>query len=401
MTFEQQLSRVALRLDGGDSDVWAVSDRAAEMERAGTDVIRLCVGDPDFDTPTPIHAAVGQSLRQGRTHYSPAQGERELRQAIAALETQTSHHICHPEEVVIFPGATNALYSVLSCLLNTEGELLVPDPMYVGYRGLLAAIGCQVTPVPLDVENNFALDLEALKTAVSDRTRVVLVNTPGNPAGNMISQDTLATLAEYLYQRNIWLLCDEVYSMITFDRRHVSLRASARQLDNVVMVDGLSKSHAMSGWRIGWAVAPRSLVPHLCHFTGATIFGCPQFIQDAAAFALRHDAYYVAQMREEYRRRRDFVVEQVNRIEGLQCQAPAAGMFVMVNVANLGLGGREFALALLQQQRVSTVPGDGFGHTTRGFVRITLAQSLEVLTEAFKRIEVFVKSLASTDQAVC
>ena len=390
--FSNHFSQTAHRLSSNGSDVWDISNRAAALERAGESVIRLCVGDPDFDTPTPIHAAVGQSLRRGRTHYSPSQGEAELRRAIATLETQTSHHTCQPEEVVVFPGATNALYSVLSCLLDPHDELLVPDPHYIGYCGLLAVIGCRVTPVPLQVGNNFAFDIDGIKAAISPDTRAVLINTPGNPAGNMISQDHLAELADYLRQRNIWLVCDEVYSMITFDRRHVSLRASARQLENVVMIDGLSKSHAMSGWRIGWALAPESLVPHLSNFTAATIFGCPQFIQDAAAFALQHDEYYVAQMREEYRRRRDLVVERIAKIDGLHCQPPAAGMFVMVNVRALGVCGRVFAGALLEHQKVSTLPGDGFGNTTKDFVRITLAQPREQLEEALQRIGQFVKN---------
>lgn len=390
MAFELNLSRVAQRLDSDGGDVWAVSDRAAEMEKEGIDVIRLCVGDPDFDTPTPIHAAVGQSLRQGRTHYSASQGEPELRAAIAALETKTSPHPCSADEIVVFPGATNALYSVLSCLLNNEDELLVPDPMYVGYCGFLAAIGCQVTQVPLNVARNFALDIEAIKAAVTVKTRVVLINTPGNPAGNMITPEEMAELAEFCRDKGLWLVCDEVYSMITFARRHTSLRAAAKHLDNVIMVDGLSKSHAMSGWRVGWAVAPKALIPHLSHFAGATVFGCPQFIQDAAAFALRHDEYYVAKMREEYRTRRDYVVERINAIDGLNCQAPDAGMFVMADVSALGLDGRQFAEALLEEQQVCTVPGEGFGESTRNYVRITLAQSVEVLRKAFDRIEAFV-----------
>lgn len=392
MEFNLNLSRVAERLNSDTGNVWAVSDRAAEMEHEGIDVIRLCVGDPDFDTPTPIHNAVSQSLKQGRTHYSSSQGELELRKAIAELETKTSHHPCSPEEVVVFPGATNALYSVLACLLNTEDELIVPDPMYVGYCGFLAAIGCQVTKVPLNVARNFALDIDRIKMAVTDKTRVVLVNTPGNPAGNMIPREELTELAEYCRDKGIWLVCDEVYSMITFDHRHVSLRASAKHLDNVIMIDGLSKSHAMSGWRIGWAVAPKALVPHLCSFTGATVFGCPQFIQDASAFALRHDEYYVAKMREEYSRRRDYVVNRLGAIDGLNCQAPAAGMFVMVDISAVSQNGRQFGLDLLEEQRVCVVPGDGFGQSTRNFVRITLAQSTEVLTKAFDRIEAFVNT---------
>ena len=390
MAFKQQFSDLSERVCVDDGDVWAVSDRAAGMAAAGADVIKLCVGDPDFDTPAPIHEAVASSLAAGRTHYSPAQGELELRSAIADLETRTSRHPCSPEDVVIFPGATNALYTIFSCLLNVGDELLVPEPMYVGYVGFLAAIGAKVVHVPLNAECNFSLEVEQIKAAVTRKTKAILVNTPGNPAGNMMTREEMADLAAFCWKRNIWLVCDEVYSMITYNRRHVSMRSAAENLDNVIMVDGLSKSHAMSGWRIGWAVAPPSLVSRLVSFAGATVFGCTQFVQDAAAWALRHDEYYMSLMREEYQRRRDFLVERFNSIEGLSCQSPDAGMFVMVKVTPLFSSGREFAEGLLDAQQVSVVPGEGFGPSAKDFVRVTLAQPVGILTDAMQRIENYV-----------
>jgi len=264
--------------------------------------------------------------------------------------------------------------------------------MYVGYVGFLAAIGAKIKHVPLNAERNFALEPEKIKAAVTDNTKVILVNTPGNPAGNMMTREEMADLAAFCWRRNIWLICDEVYSMITYNRRHVSLRSAAEKLDNVIMVDGLSKSHAMSGWRIGWAVAPQSLVPRLVNFAGATVFGCTQFVQDAATWALRHDEYYMSLMREEYQRRRDFLVERFNSIKGLSCQSPDAGMFVMVKVTPLFAGGREFAEGLLDAQQVSLVPGEGFGPSAKDFVRVTLAQPVSVLTDAMLRIENFVKA---------
>jgi arginine:pyruvate transaminase len=180
--------------------------------------------------------------------------------------------------------------------------------------------------------------------------------------------------------------------MITFDHKHRSLRASANNLENVVMIDGLSKSHAMSGWRMGWAICPRPLVAHLERFSTATLFGGPQFIQDAAAFALSNDEYYVAEMREEYQRRRDFCVSRIAAIRGVSCARPAAGMFVMLDVRGLGESDVNFAEKLLAAENVSTVPGRGFGPSGEGFVRITLAQPLPVLKKAFERIQRFVES---------
>jgi arginine:pyruvate transaminase len=218
----------------------------------------------------------------------------------------------------------------------------------------------------------------------------VLVNTPGNPGGNMINREQLAELATLCRERGIWLVCDEVYSLITYRQRHVSLRASARSLDNTIMIDGLSKSHAMSGWRLGWAVAPPELVPHLTRFAGATMFGCCQFIQDAAAFALANNIEHVERMRSEYCRRRDHVVERVNAMPGLRCRPPDAGMFVMVDVSDLGVDGETFARELLERVRVTVVPGSAFGPSARDFVRVTLCQPQAILDQALDRVATMV-----------
>jgi arginine:pyruvate transaminase len=386
-----EFSNLTRRLNTDNSSAWGVHEKALELQRQGDDVILLCVGDPDFRTPEPIIDNAVSYLRVGRTHYSPALGEVNLRRAVADLETRSSPHPCSKDEVVIFPGATQALFAVLSCLLNPGDDIIIPEPMYVGYTGLIDTIGAHLTSVPLQADFDFALDINRIKAAVTAKTRVVLVNTPNNPTGSMINQATLRELAQFCLEANLWLVCDEVYSMITFDHKHRSLRASADNLENVVMIDGLSKSHAMSGWRMGWAICPRSLVTHLERFSTATLFGGPQFIQDAAAFALSNDEYYVAEMRDEYQRRRDFCVSRISEIEGVSCARPAAGMFVMMDVRGLGESDVTFAEQLLEAEGVSTVPGRGFGPSGEGFVRITLAQPLPVLNKAFERIQRFVE----------
>lgn len=387
--FSAAYAAITERLSQGDSDVWAVHDRALEMEREGTDVILLSVGDPDFRTPDPIIDNAVSYLRVGRTHYSPALGELKLRRAVADLESATSPHRCSVDEVAIFPGATAAIFAVLSCLLDRGDEIVIPEPMYVGYTPIMAALGATVKNVPLDSHRGFALDLDQMKAAISERTRVVFINTPGNPTGSIIPARDIRELATYCRERGIWLLCDEVYSMFCYEGKHVSARASVEHLDNVVMVDGLSKSHAMSGWRMGWAVAPPELVQHLGRFAGATLFGSPQFIQDASAFALENDQAYVERMRDEYRERRDFVLERLNAVGGIRCSRPHAGMFIMCDVSGVGMDGRDFAHRLLAQQAVSVIPGDAFGPSAHNFVRLGLAQSRPVLKRACDRIAAF------------
>jgi len=390
MPFSGRYSALAERLDADTSGVWAVHERACGMQASGEAVYLLSVGDPDLPTlPSTVDHAI-ESLRSGRTHYAPGAGERRLREVIAEIEQRAAGRPCSPDDIIVFPGATNAIFSAMSCLLNVGDEVIVAEPMYIGYRGLFHALGASVVPVALDVNDGFRLSLEAVSAAITDRTRVVFINTPGNPAGNMIPADQLRALADLCWARNVWLVSDEVYSMITFEERHVSLRTAAEQLENVVVIDGLSKSHAMTGWRLGWAVSHPDFARHLLQFFSATVFGCCQFVQDAAVFALQNDEDYMAEVRAKYKARRDFVCERIASIPRLGCTAPKAGMFVMVDVRGLGVDGLRFADALLEAQRVSVLPGAGFGESTRDYVRLSLAQPLPYLEEAMNRIERFV-----------
>ncbi|TXS95240.1 pyridoxal phosphate-dependent aminotransferase [Parahaliea maris] len=388
--FDGDFSALTRRLQDDAAGVWAVHDRACERFEAGEEVYLLSVGDPDLATPPRVVQAGIDALHKGRTHYAPGRGERHLRETIAGIETRASGKPCDPDEVVVFPGATNAIYSVLACLVDPGDEVVVAEPMYIGYEGIFRALNISKAGFALDADAGFAFRLEAVKAAITERTRVVFINTPGNPAGNMIGESELRELAAFCRERNIWLVCDEVYSMITFDGPHVSLRRAAAQLDNVVVIDGLSKSHAMTGWRLGWTVSSRLLADRLLDFTSSTIFGCCQFVQDAAAFALTNDEEYIQGVREEYRVRRDYVCQRVTAIAGLSCDVPPAGMFVMIDVGELGVDGEQFADQLLAAEGVSVLPGIGFGENCRWHVRVSLAQPISVLRPAFDRIARFV-----------
>lgn len=309
-------SRASHRLARGSSNVWRVHLDAVARLNQGDDIILLSVGDPDFPTPEFITQQVVDSLQEHRTHYSPAAGEPRLRDAITALEASLTDKYFSRDQFVIFPGATAALYAILMCISDEGDEIVVPEPMYVGYREIFDTVGLRARTVPLSPPG-FDLQVDKLEAAISSRTRAVLVNTPGNPCGNIIPAESLIHLNEVCQSRNIWLLCDEVYSLIHFDEPHVSLLHCVENLDHVVVVDGLSKSHAMSGWRIGWAAAPPELAGALERFAGATFFGCSQFIQDAAAFALTHDEPQVVKMRAEYQRRRDYAVKRIQDIPNL------------------------------------------------------------------------------------
>ncbi len=393
MTFEATFSEVSHRLEQDGPDLWQVHTDALAKLAAGEDIIMMSVGDPDLPTIERIIEHAVTSLYRGRTHYSPGMGELNLRQTVADIETQASGKVTTPDEVIIFPGATNAVYSVLACLLNPEDELIITAPTYVGYQGIFQTIGCSIVSVDTDASDGFSLNTADIKQAVTPKTRAILLNTPGNPAGNIIPGEQLRELARYCLEENIWLICDEVYSMITFEKHHTSARAAAEVLDNIIIIDGLSKSHAMTGWRLGWAVAPTNVIEKLLGFTSATIFGCSQFIQDAAAFAMQNDGEYIQSITAEYRARRDYACDRIETIAGLGCQKPEAGMFLMLDVSAVANDGFTFARGLLDAEGVSVLPGEGFGTITKNFVRLSLTHSVDGLETAFNKIEQYVASL--------
>jgi len=375
------------------SAVWGVHDKATALKAEGEDIILFSIGDPDLPTlDITVNHAI-DSLKGGRTHYSPGSGEEELRQSIADIETRASGKATSIDQIVIHPGGTNAIFTTLSCLLDEGDDIVIPSPMYVGYQGLLAATGANIVNVPLEAADNFSLDVAAVKQAFTPNTRVLFLNTPGNPGGNIISEDQLRELAVFSLEREVWIVCDEVYSMITFGQPHSSLLKAAATLENVVVIDALSKSHSMTGWRMGWTVSSQDTARRILDFASGTIFGCCQFVQDAAAFALKNDEEYMRAIADEYRVRRNYALERIATIPGVNANRPDAGMFIMMDVANVAHDGLSFATGLLDSSGVSVLPGIAFGETTRQFVRLSLTHPVHIMSKAFDRIERYIASI--------
>lgn len=379
-------SRTSARLAAPGSDVWKVHYDALERFEQGDDILLLSVGDPDFNTPDYISEHVIERIKAGRTHYSTAQGETHLRQAIADLERRGTGIPFSAEQVSIFPGATAALYAIFASILDEGDSVLVPEPMYVGYHSIFDALGTELITVPLRPPG-FVLDVDELMAQVKPNTRAVLVNTPGNPCGNIIPPESLTRLAEACRARNLWLVCDEVYSLITFDQPHISLLKCTQSFDNIAVVDGLSKSHAMTGWRLGWIIGSQALVDAATRFSGAAFFGVSQFIQDGAAYALENDADDVEIMRKAYEARRDYAMQRLDAIQGLSYFRAAGGMFVMIDATAVANDGDSFSERLLAQTGISTIPGNAFGPSARNYVRLSLTMDETQLGDAFDRIE--------------
>jgi arginine:pyruvate transaminase len=381
------------RLQGEGVATWDLHYRAAADQRAGRDVIVLSVGDPDFDTPAAITEATIAALRAGETHYSDLLGLDELRVAVARRHQEKTGQATTIENVAIMSGAQCGLFASSMCLLAAGDEVIVPEPMYVTYEATLQAPGAVIVPVPQRPENGFHLDPKDVARAITPRTRAIYFATPCNPTGAMMPRATLEQVAALARQHDLWVVSDEVYATLTFGEQHVSIAGLPGMADRAVTINSLSKSHAMTGWRMGWMVGPKALIAHVYNLSMAMLYGLPTFLQRGAVVALEQDLAEVEVMRATYRRRRDMAVARLNQVPGLTCLSPDAGMFMMLDVRGTGLGSGEFSMKLYEATGVSVLDATAFGKSAAGHVRMSFVADDQSLEEACRRISGFVRTL--------
>ncbi|MFJ3367261.1 pyridoxal phosphate-dependent aminotransferase [Pseudomonas sp. NPDC086251] len=379
-------SALTQRIAGDGAAAWQIHDRALELREQGVDVLLLSIGDPDFDTPQPIVLAAIDSLLAGDTHYPAVRGSQGLRDSIARRHRQRSGQEVDAEHVIVFPGAQCAVYSVVQCLLDPGDEVIVAEPMYVTYEGVFGACGANVVPVPVRPENGFRVDPADVAARITAKTRAILLNSPNNPSGASLSLALWQELATLCVRHDLWLISDEVYSELLYEGEHISPASLPGMAERTATINSLSKSHAMSGWRVGWVVGPKPLAEHLVHLSLCMLFGLPDFIQNAAQVALDKDLPEVALMREEYRQRRDLVCASLDHCPGMHAIRPDGGMFVMVDVRQTGLTAQHFAERLLEGYGVSVLAGEAFGPSAAGHIRIGLVVDQRKLADACRRI---------------
>ncbi len=390
-----RFSSLTQRIVGRGADAWEVHILATRKARAGAEVIFLTIGEPDFETPTLVVDEAVRAMRAGNTHYTDVDGVPKLRQAIADWHAVTTGQQVSPDQVVVAAGAQNALYSSMQMLVGPGDEVITPDPCYSTYEAVVGSTGATLVTVPLLPEQGFHLDLDALAAAITPRTRVILINSPHNPTGAAMRRTEVEAVAALAQRHDLWLVSDEVYAALSFEAPHVSPASLPGMAERTVVVSSLSKSHAMTGWRVGWAIGPLALAQHLHNLYLCMLYGSPGFIQEAAVAAIRQASGEVDVMRATYRRRRDLVAPWLDRLPGLRCRLPDGGMFCMADCRDSGLSSQDFALRLLEEERVAILPGDGFGKQAEGFLRISLGLSEAALTEACRRIEAFCNRLAA------
>ena len=394
-------SALTQRIAGEGSAAWDIHYRALALREQGRDVLLLTIGDPDFDTPRPVVQAAIDSLLAGDTHYSDVRGNLALRSCIARCHHQRTGQIVDAEHVVVLPGAQCAVFSVAQCLLDPGDEVLVAEPMYVTYEGVFGACGATVVPVPVRAEQGFRLDPQEVAARISPRTRAMLINSPNNPSGASLSLDDWQVLARLCMEHDLWLVSDEVYGDLMYEGQHLSPGGLPRMGGRTATINSLSKSHAMTGWRLGWVVAPTALAAHLENLALCMLYGSPEFIQDAAVVALEQPLPQLQEMAQAYRQRRDLVCDCLADCPGARPLKPDGGMFVMVDIRATGLSAQAFSERLLDEQGVSVLAGEAFGPSAAGHIRLGLVLQADDLREACRRIALCARQcLAERDAPV-
>ena len=381
------------RMVGPGVAAWDIHYAAIAAQRAGRDVIVLSVGDPDFATPDFITDAAVSALRDGDTHYSDVAGKPSLRQAIAELHERRFGQKVGAGNVIVVAGAQNGLFAAAMCLLEKGDEVITFDPVYVTYEATLKATGAVLVGVPTRPENGFRPLAADIAAAITPRTQAIFLANPSNPTGVVLDRDELLAIAELAAAHDLWVVVDEVYEGLTFEREHQSFAALPGMAERTLSIGSLSKSHAMTGWRAGWIVANETLVGHLENLALNMFYGLPGFVQEAALAAVERHDEVVATMREIYRRRRDLVVAALSDCPRLKVLSPEAGMFVMVDVRETGLSSLDFSWQLFHATGVSVLDAAAFGPQAQGFVRLSFGLSDESMAEACARIIRFVESL--------
>jgi aspartate aminotransferase len=387
--------RLAARMERiGTETAFEAAARARALEATGRDVIHLEIGEPDFDTPANIREAAKRALDEGYTHYPPAPGFPRLREAIAADASARKGFHVDPERVIVTPGAKPIMFYALLVLADAGDEVIYPDPGFPIYESMARYVGATPVPVPIRQENGFRLDPDELASLVTARTRLLILNSPANPTGGVLSREDLERIAEIARERDLIVLADEIYGRIIYEGEHVSIASLPGMTERTILLDGFSKTYAMTGWRLGYGILPEPLVVPFSRLIINSVSGTSAHSQMAAVEALTGPQDEVEAMVAEFRARRDLIVRGLNEIPGIRCLRPAGAFYVFPDVSGTGLRGAELADRLLKESGVSVLAGTAFGRVGRDHLRISYANSQANIATALERIQALAERLA-------
>jgi len=382
--FELRLAERMSRL--GSETAFEVLSRARALESQGRDIVHLEIGEPDFDTPSNIIEAATAALHKGYTHYGPSAGFPELRQAIAEEVSRSRGVQVSSEEVIVVPGGKPIIFFTILALIDAEDEAIYPNPGFPIYESMIRYAGGKPVPIRLREERDFGLDVDELASLITDRTKLIILNSPQNPTGGVLSRQDIHDIAEAIGNRNIMVLSDEIYRRLIFEGEHYSIMAEPGFKERTILLDGFSKTYAMTGWRMGYGVMRADLAAHFTRLMANSNSCTASFTQMAGIEALRGDQSSVEHMRKEFQQRRDVFVAGLNRIKGFSCRLPKGAFYVFPNITQTGRNSKDLAEALLNEAGVACLSGAAFGEFGEGYLRFSIANSLENLNKAQERI---------------
>ncbi|MEM2600296.1 MAG: pyridoxal phosphate-dependent aminotransferase [Candidatus Hadarchaeales archaeon] len=365
------------------SSTLRVLSLAKKLEREGRSILHLEVGEPDFDTPEHVKRAAWEALQKGMTKYTPSEGLPELREAVAERVG------AERENVLITPGAKHAIFCAMEAILDPGEEVILPSPCWT-YDGIVLSVGGKPVFLETRMEEGFRVDVERLEKALTPRTKLLVLNSPSNPTGAVLDEENLKAILDFARERDLWILTDEIYDRLVYEGKSTSLLSLAGSMEGIVYINGFSKTYAMTGWRLGYAVAPKELIAEMNKIQQASTSCVPGFVQMAGLEALRGPQDFVERMREEFRRRRDFMVKGLSSL-GLKCLPPKGAFYLFPRLPEGWKDSTSFCEHLLQEVGIASVPGIGFGPFGEGHVRFSFACSMEVLKETLQRLGEFLQ----------
>ncbi len=374
----------------GTETAFEVNNRARQLEKQGKEIIHLEIGEPDFDTPANVIEAGVDALEKGWTHYGPAAGLPDLRQTIADYVSRTRRVPVSSEEVVVVPGGKPIIFFTILALIDAGDEVIYPNPGCPIYESMIKYSLGTAIPIPLREDRDFSIDVQELASLITDRTKLIILNSPHNPTGGVLTRKDILEMAEAIGDRNILILSDEIYSRLIYEGEHSSIMSVPGFKERTILLDGFSKTYAMTGWRMGYGVMRPDLAVHISRLVTNSNSCTASFTQIAGIEALRGDQSSVDKMSAEFKRRRDVFVAGLNKIKGFSCRVPKGAFYTFPNITKTGWSSKKIADALLEQAGVACLSGTAFGEYGEGYLRFSVANSLENLDKALGRIEEWV-----------
>ncbi|MFH1687312.1 MAG: pyridoxal phosphate-dependent aminotransferase [bacterium] len=376
----------------GTESAFEVLARAKQIEAQGHPVVHLEIGEPDFPTPKNICDAGIEAIRNDRTHYCPSAGVPQAREVIAEYVNKTRHTNVKAENVVIMPGGKPIIFNTIFALVNEGDEVIVPNPGYPIYESVVEYVGAKAVPMKLREESDFRFSIDELRALVTPKTSMIIVNSPQNPTGGVLTTEDLEAIYALAKEHDLWILTDEIYSRIIYDVSFESICAIPGALERTVMMDGMSKTYSMTGWRLGYGVAPVKVIEILTKLAINNFSCTTTFAQDALMEALTGPQDEVEKMVAEFQKRRDVFVDGLNKIDGVSCTNPLGAFYVFPNITKTGIDSRTLAKRVLEEAYVACLSGTAFGKFGEGYLRFSYANSIDNIKEALVRFEKLLKS---------